>query len=253
MNTNELRQAGGRRIVHGTPITPIRLLDTLAGGSFCVSFAAPEQLNRCIELVGEDEILVLDNGAFSHWRQGQGAIDSEAFWAWANEAQARCPQAVAVIPDVIGGTEHENRVEMDRALQEGMAQFPDRTMAIWHMDESFEQLDLQLRACNFVGMGSCEEFDVQRNRVGYLERMDEVYEAREQLASQTGRRPWIHLMRGLGVFKDVAWAESADSTNVARNHCRLRESHGEQRAAELARHIEVPIQLAAMELDQEAA
>jgi transcription elongation GreA/GreB family factor len=60
-------------------------------------------------------------------------------------------------------------------------------------------------------------------------------------------------MRGLGVFKDVAWAESADSTNVARNHCRLRESHGEDRVRELARRIEAPIQLAAMELDRKVA
>jgi hypothetical protein len=244
---------GGRRIVHGTPITPIRLLDTLAGGSFCVSFAAPEQLDRCIELVGEDQILVLDNGAFSHWRKGNGAIDRDKFWAWANDAQDRCAQAVAVIPDVIGGTEDENKVEMSWALREGLAKYPARTMSIWHMNESFDQLAMHLKLCNFVGMGSCQEYDVQGNRAGYLERMEKVRVAREAMDAMHGRRPWIHLMRGLGVFKDVAWADSADSTNVARNHCRLRESHGEGRARELARRIEAPIQQAALQLDRKVA
>ena len=57
-----------RRIVHGTPITPKELLPSLAGESFCVSFADPRDLDRCIELVGDDQILILDNGAFSIWR-----------------------------------------------------------------------------------------------------------------------------------------------------------------------------------------
>jgi len=64
-----------RRVVIGTPVTPAELLPSLTGSSFCVSFAAPRQLDRCIELVGEEEMLLLDNGAFTHWRQGHGAID----------------------------------------------------------------------------------------------------------------------------------------------------------------------------------
>jgi hypothetical protein len=80
-----------------------------------------------------------------------------------------------------------------------------------------------------------------------------VYVAREAIHSTTGRRPWIHLMRGLAVFKDVAWADSADSTNVARNHSRLRDSHGDDRARELAQRIEEPIQAAAMKLGRRAA
>ncbi len=85
-----------RRIVVGTPVTPKRLLPSLAGSSFCVSHADPRDLARVIELVGEEEILVLDNGAFSHWRQGKGSIDRREFWAWANDAQAISSQAVAV-------------------------------------------------------------------------------------------------------------------------------------------------------------
>ena len=153
-----------RRLVLGTPITPKALLPTLAGSSFCVSFAAPRQIEAAIELVGEDEILILDNGAFSHWKQGKGAIDRRAFWDWANEIQARSPQAVAVIPDVIEGSEHDNLLEMSWALKEGLAGFPDRTMSIWHLNDSLEFLRTQARIMNFVGFGSCAEFDVQAKR-----------------------------------------------------------------------------------------
>ena len=93
-----------RRIVIGTPVTPKARFPSLAGSSFCVSHADPRDLDRAIEFVGEDEILVLDNGAFSHWKKGKGAIDRNKFWTWAKAAQARSPQPTAVIPDVIEGS-----------------------------------------------------------------------------------------------------------------------------------------------------
>lgn len=234
-----------RRVVHGTPITPNRLLDTLAGESFCVSFAAPQQLDRCIDLVGPEEILILDNGAFSHWRAGKGAIDREAFWTWANEAMDRCPQAVAVIPDIIEGSEADNLKEIALAIRGGLAKYPERCMGIWHLNESQDFLSLQLKLLNFVGLGSCAEFDVQRQRARYLERLDHVRKTRAIIKAATGRAPWIHLMRGLGVFHEAAWAESADSTNVARNHCRHRDQ-GDQRARNMADRIAGRIQGAAL-------
>lgn len=241
----QLNLDGGRRVVHGTPITPNRLLETLAGGSFCVSFAAPDQLDRCIDLVGDDEILILDNGAFSHWRAGRGAIDRAAFWDWACAAQDRCPNAIAVIPDVIEGSTEDNLIEMSWALREGLARYPERTMSVWHMDECQDTLATHLKLCNFVAIGSCAEFDVQKNRAGYLTVLERVYTSRRVIEATHGRCPWIHLMRGLGVFKDVAWVDSADSTNVARNHCRLADKYGDDRAAERARRIDGPIQAAA--------
>jgi hypothetical protein len=242
------------RIVHGTPITPVRLLEPLRGSSFCVSFAAPEQLEQCIDLVGADGILVLDNGAFSHWRAGRGAIDRAAFWDWANDAMARCPQAVAVIPDVIEGDEAANLAELSLALRHGMADFPERTMSIWHLNDSAGFLETQLKLMNFVGLGSCVEYDVQRHRAAYLERVTDVYWARRAVKHATGRAPWIHLMRGLGAYAALAWAESADSTNVARNHCRRR-AEGDGRALAMAQRIAQPILAAgaALPVDRELA
>ena len=230
-----------RRIVVGTLVTPKALLPSLAGSSFCVSHADPRDLDRVIELVGEEEILVLDNGAFSHWRQGKGAIDRREFWAWANEAQAISSQAVAVIPDVIEGSQEENLLEVSWAIREELAEFPERTMAIWHLNESLDQLAVLCRLMNFVGFGSCAEFDVQRKRAAYMERIREASEVVDQVERDHGRRPWIHLMRGLGVFAELTRFESADSTNIAVNHSRYKAEHGDERAAFLRRRIQTQV------------
>jgi hypothetical protein len=248
---NELRDLGGRRIVHGTPITPAHLLDQLAGCSFCVSFADDRDIERCIELVGEDEILVLDNGAFSHWRSGKGQINRFKFWEWANEIQARCPQAIAVIPDVIEGDEESNLEELTWALRGAfgkgpLAQFPERTMSIWHMDESQDYLALQMKLMNFIGIGSCAEFDVQRNKSGYLEVMETVRQTRAIIAAQTGNTSWVHAMRGLGVYKEMAWVDSADSCNVARNHNRYRDQ--DDHVVNFAERIHDEVQFAAIDI-----
>jgi hypothetical protein len=227
-----------RRIVVGTPVTPKALFPSLAGSSFCVSHADPRDLGRAIEFVGEDEILVLDNGAFTHWRQGRGAIDRKAFWAWANSAQAMSSQAVAVVPDVIEGSERENIFEISWALREGLADYPERTMSIWHLNESLEFLETQARLMNFVGFGSCAEFDVQRKRADYLARIREASEVLDQVERDYNRRPWIHLMRGLGIFGELTRFESADSTNIAVNHSRYKSEHGDDRAAFLKRRIQ---------------
>jgi hypothetical protein len=230
-----------RRIVVGTPVTPKALLPSLAGSSFCVSHADPRDLERVIELVGDEEILVLDNGAFTHWRQGRGAIDRTKFWSWANDAQRRSPQAIAVIPDVIEGSEEENLLELSWALREGLAEFPARTMAIWHMNESLDQLATMARLMNFVGFGSCAEFDVQRKRADYMARIREASEVVDEVEREHDRRPWIHLMRGLGVFAELTRFESADSTNIAVNHNRYKAEHGDDRAAFLRRRIQTQV------------
>lgn len=239
-----------RRVVLGTPITPKHLLHTLAGSSFCVSFAAPEQLNDCVELVGAEEVLVLDNGAFSIWRAGKEgralpkrlqfasqAEYREAFWQWANAVQARCPQAVAVIPDVIEGSEHDNLCECSYAVRNGFAEFPERVMAIWHLNDSLEQLEKFARLFNFVGFGSCAEYDVQRNKKGYFARIKEASDVLDRVEREHNRRPWVHLMRGLGVFSKLTRFESADSCNVAINHSRHKKAHGDKRAQVMADRI----------------
>ena len=61
--------------VYGLPINPQTILEQLKGCSFCVSYGTKDklggQLDDAIRLVGTDGILLLDNGAFSHWQRAR--------------------------------------------------------------------------------------------------------------------------------------------------------------------------------------
>jgi hypothetical protein len=225
-------------IIHGTPLSPKHLLQQLYGRSFCVSFASPYQVDGCIEMQDPEGMLLLDNGAFSHWRKGRGRIDREAFFAWANAVQDRCAVAVAVIPDVIQGNEDQNWLEAAYAIR-GLSRHTERLMFVWHMDDSLDQLRRAARLFNFVAIGSCSEFDVQRNRAGYLERLRAASAVLDYVERFHQRRPWVHLMRGLAVFPEAIRFESADSSNVARNHCRTRGAP--DHVAAMVERIEQPI------------
>jgi hypothetical protein len=217
-----LRHFPGRSlIVHGTPITPNHLLDELKGSSFCVSFERPDQLARCIDLVGENEMLLLDNGAFSAWRQGRPITNWMPFFDWANEIQARVPQAIAIIPDVIGGSEQQNLELISLAVRYSALRFPERAMPVWHMNESFDMLKTLCRIFNFVGWGSCAEYDIAKHPQAWEERAKHAMLAVDWYEIEYGARPWIHLLRGLGRLHDCGF-DSADSTNIARNHNRYR-------------------------------
>ena len=112
-------------VVHGLPINGKHngrpAIEALAGGSFLASYwyARPgsnkigKQVDQAIELVGEDEIFFLDNGAFTAFKNGISIADDAAYldgyFDWAADVLKRCPQAVAIIPDVIDGDTADNR------------------------------------------------------------------------------------------------------------------------------------------------
>lgn len=234
------------RIVHGLPITPARLINELRGESFCVSYADPRDLERAIRLVDKNGILVLDNGAFSVWRSGRGKVDAVGFFAWANSAMRVCDVAVACIPDVIMGSESENWEEARRAVHE-LSEFPERLMFVWHLNESLEALERAARLFNFVALGSCAEYDVAKNRKAYMERIGEANEVLNRVEFEYGRRPWTHLMRGLAVLPEAVRFNSADSTNIARNHCRRKGEPGH--VAAMAKRIRTGVARAAMKAE----
>lgn len=207
-------------ILHGLPITPAHLLEQLAGESFCVSFADSRQIERAIALQDPHGMLMLDNGAFSHWRSGRGKIDAAAFFAWANAIQARSAAAVAVVPDVIEGSELENWEEAQKARE--LSAHPDRLMFVWHMNDSLEQLLRAARTFRFIAIGSCAQYDVQSARDAYLARLEEARKVIDLASELVGVKRWVHLMRGTSVAPEALWVSSTDSTNVARNHCRTK-------------------------------
>tara|TARA_R100001510_G_C7645678_1_gene203038 strand:+ start:638 stop:1420 length:783 start_codon:yes stop_codon:yes gene_type:complete len=223
MVTKRKERKGMKRLVHGTPITPKRFLHELKGHSFCVSYMHKEQIEDCINLVGENEILILDNGAFTAWKKGITLDDNHwnGFYAWANDVMDRCPNAVCVIPDVINGSEEENMMLISEAIKGNKIKYPERAMAIWHLNESLEMLEKLYRIFNFIGFGSCAEYDIARNGEdsAYMARIKEVWANMAWWSIKHDiDRPWIHMMRGLGVLHKIAF-DSADSCNIAMNHC----------------------------------
>ena len=224
------------RLIHGTPITPKRLLEQLRGESFCVSYAYPEQLHDVGPLVPSTGILLLDNGAFTTWKQGR-EFNELGFWDWANAAQDLYPEAVAVIPDQIGGTEADNLMMASRAIRGGLARYPERTMFVWHTNDSMAQLKKAAMLFNFIAIGSCAEHDIQKHWAEFYARAGKASDMIEAVDLMTGRRPWVHVMRGLGKFHKFPRFDSADSTNIARNHCRTKGQPAHVRAmADRIRH-----------------
>jgi hypothetical protein len=176
-------------------------------------------LKDVCRLIPEDGLLLLDNGAFTTWKQGE-TFDEAGFWDWANETMSSVPQAVAVIPDVIGGNEEDNWMAAARAVRGRLAQYPERCMYIWHTNDSQAMLKKACLLFNFVGIGSCAEHDIQRQWRAFYERIREANAVIEYVDQFYGRRPWVHVMRGLGKASQFARFDSADSSNLARNHWR---------------------------------
>lgn len=211
--------------VYGLPLNPRPLLEQLNGASFCVSYATRDklgsQLDQAIDLVSEDGILLIDNGAFSMHKQGVSARDEsyqEDYEAWAQDILDRCPQAIAVIPDVIGGTEEENAELVCETLLDR-----DRAMPIWHMHESLSYLIYLCESFNYIGIGSSGDY-WQVGTPKWHARIAEAFTAIDQW-ERDGEgayiRPRIHMMRAQSMAHLYAF-DSSDSTNVAMNHGRQR-------------------------------
>lgn len=199
---------------HGTPITPIAELLTMAGGCFCVSHYRPDDVKR-VHQIGQS--VMLDNGAFSVWGEEKRAeargekprkiTDWPAYYEWCDEWLDH-PNTWAVIPDVINaGTQ-----EQDALLRE----WPhgQRGAPVWHMDEPISRL---LRLCDEwpkVCIGSTDIYAAVLSPAWQC-RMDEVF---NELSARHKRLPWLHMLRGMQLSGREWPFASADSTDIAQNH-----------------------------------
>src|SRR5215472_6713327 len=219
--------------VYGLPINPAHLINQLDKPSFCVSYGTRDrlgkQLNQAIDLVAEDGILLVDNGAFSHWKSGGKMDDAyiDGFINWAKNIADRCPQAVVVIPDVIGGSWEQNQ----KLIEEWDYALSDRSMVMWHLDEPINILIGRLKqGWPWLGIGSSGEYkDVGTEK--WHARMREVFAAidawERDWAQPNGYvRPRIHLMRAQSQ-SHLYPVDSSDSTNLAVNHNRQSRKAGE--------------------------
>jgi hypothetical protein len=236
--------------IYGLPLNPLSALEQLKGASFCVSYGTRKklttQLDDAIRLVGQDGVLLVDNGAFSAHQAGVNTMTDEdyleGFADWANDILERCPQAIAVLPDVIGGTEQENA----QLVCETMTTFPeDRVMPIWHMHESINYLLYLCESFGYIGIGSSGDY-WQVGTAKWHARMNEAFAAIDGWERESDGayiRPRIHMMRAQSMAH-LYPLDSSDSTNVAMNHGRYRHT-GEGHVGRLAKRVDDKIQASA--------
>jgi hypothetical protein len=188
---------------HGTPITPRSVLTELAGRNFCVSFAAPGDVEWCHR---NGQSVMLDNGAFSFWRSKK-RVDWVGYYVWADQWLAY-RTTWAVIPDVIDGSEEQN----DELIRRWP--FGDRGAPVWHMHESLDRLRRLVDEWPRVCIGSSGQY-ATLNTPQWHARMEQAMNA-----VCKGATPWLHMLRGMALSEGPYPFSSVDSTDVARNHNR---------------------------------
>ena len=190
---------------HGTPITLVAQLLTLAGKNFCVSHMAPQDVTRCHQI---GQSVMLDNGAFSKWKSGK-ETNWDKYYEW-TDMWLDCPTTWAVIPDVIDSGSQEQ----DALIREWP--HDKRGAPVWHMDEPIRRLLSLCEEWPRVCVGSTAEFTTVLSSA-WCFRMDETWNA---VASTFGRLPALHMLRGMQLSGKHWPFASVDSTDVAQNHNR---------------------------------
>lgn len=194
---------------HGTPITPTAAaVHVLRGRHGLVSFADPRQIGLVAEVC---QSFVLDNGAYTHWRQGSEP-DWDGFTFWANQWVKHPGFDWLLIPDVIDGEEEENY----RLVQWFCDRFKIHQMVpVFHLHESFEYLEFLIEKFNRIALGSSKEFATPKTEK-WEQRMNDIFD----FITDIDGKPEIptHGLRMMDptIFSRYPFS-SVDSANVARN------------------------------------
>ena len=191
---------------HCADIHPLTKFLELKGRNLLISYAYPK---RVVEAHQVGQSVLLDNGAFTIWRQGSKA-DWPGFYAWCDEWLA-CPTTWAIVPDVVdAGADAQ-----DALLKE----WPhgSRGSPVWHTDEPLNRLLCLVDEWPRVCIGSASIHLI--NADNWRRVMDGVFNA----VSRNGRLPWLHGLRMQGVSHEYPFG-SVDSADVARNNNRTQNS-----------------------------
>lgn len=178
---------------------------SFAGKHAMVSYEHPEQLEVAAEIC---QSVVLDNGAFSAWKQGK-TYDFAGYADWAAKWVRHPSVDWCVIPDVIDGSEAENDELLHRWTLPSAVSVP-----VWHLHESLDRLE-RLLAYPRIALGSSGDYAT----IGNDRWWKRMAQAMRIICDENGiPRTKIHGLRMLdpGVFSKLPFA-SADSCNVARN------------------------------------
>lgn len=177
-----------------------------------VSYARPDQIKKIAAIKCK---LVLDNGAFSTWRNG-GNDNYQQWWRrhwegyydFVGEWFSRIEWFI--IPDVIEGTEQEN----DALIEHVPEWLMQKAVPVWHSDESIDRFVRMCERFDRVAIGCCGPHRSIRS-AAWKRRMTEAFSA---IYVERDLNVKIHGLRMLdGRALSQFPFDSADSTNVAIN------------------------------------
>ena len=197
---------------HGTPITGVdNPIMALQGRHACVSFAHPGQIEVVAEVCQD---FILDNGAFSAWKSGH-ELDLDGFAGWCENWVRHPGCAWVLMPDVIDGTEEDNRIMRAQWFNSVSRGVYARSVPVWHLNESLELLTELVHTHDRVALGSSGEYAVIGTQPWWC-RMAEAM----TVACDDEGRPKARL-HGLRMLDNTVTSHfplaSADSCNAAMN------------------------------------
>lgn len=204
---------------HGTPVTPqTAAAEILTGRHALVSFAHPGDIDLVAQVC---QSFILDNGAFTFWKRGDGSRRGLSDWndyvefleTWA--FHPGCD--FFFIPDIIDGTEDENYQLIDEFCN-AHNYLIGQAVPVYHLHESLEHFERLCRSFSRIALGSSGQY-AQIATPEWWARMDELMQLSACDSRIPGRpRVKLHGLRMLDprIFGRLPLS-SADSTNVARN------------------------------------
>jgi hypothetical protein len=227
---------------HGTPIGGSRqdVARFLLGRHALVPFLRQEDLGAVLEFA---QSFMLDNSAFSHWRAGHGQIDFDAYCDWVDSVRMHPSYDFALIPDVIDGTEDDNRALISRWMMRWHGQESFRVGApVWHLHESLEWLAHLVRVFPVVAIGSSGQWKHPGTDSWWKRMGDAMGVACDAEGIPKCRLHWLRMLDP-EIFTRLPF-RSADSTNAAVNSGSVKRfgqyvpSTSSQRAAVIADRTE---------------
>lgn len=197
---------------HGSPLggKDIDAASFFLGRHGLVSHAYPRQLNIIKECC---QSFVLDNGAFTAWKQGR-PLDVAGYLSWVRDSHQHPGFDWALIPDEIEGDEKAN----DALLKLWVDEMPKARIIgvpVWHLHESFERLESLIESWRTVALGSSGQW-AHPGSTAWWRRMSDVLDI---CCNEDGRpRTRFHGLRMMDpeIFTRIPFA-SVDSTNAAVN------------------------------------
>jgi hypothetical protein len=195
---------------HGTPCGGQRVEAArfLAGRHALIPFPRPDDLALALNVCRS---FVVDNGAFTIWRQG-GVLDYSAYVEWVASFYRHPAFDWAIIPDVIDGDEQEN----DLMVELWPREIPG--VPVFHLHESLSRAERLAKEWPVVALGSSGDWPTPGN-ASWRARMAEVM----NVITDADGRPFCKL-HGLRMMAPPIFTKypfrSVDSTNCAQNGSR---------------------------------